>query len=160
MHALVVFYSLTGTTARVARSLAAEMGADLEEIQCPGYRPGFFGFWQAGYASWKNRAPEISPARFRPSDYDLLLIGGPVWAWNACTPVRAYLAREAPHLPTLGFFATAGGAGFEQAFATMERIAGRKPVATLALQASDFKQGRDQAKVTAFAAALREGKAA
>ena len=160
MRTLVVFYSLTGTTKRVAHDLAAALGADLEEIQCPAHHPGFLGFWRAGYASWKNRIAEISPARFKPSDYDLVLVGGPVWAWNACTPVRAYLAREAAHLPALGLFATAGGAGFEQAFATMERIAGRKPVVTLALQASDFKQGRDQDKVAAFMATLRQGKAA
>ena len=145
MHALVVFYSLTGTTRRVAQALAAELGAELEEIRCPVYRPGFFGFWQAGYASWKGKIPEIWPPEHKPSDYDLIVVGGPVWGWNACTPVRAYLMREAARLPAVAFLVTVGGVGFERALATMEALAGRKPAATLGLRTEDFKRGRDQA---------------
>jgi hypothetical protein len=127
VRALVVFYSLTGTTRRVAQALAAELGAGLEEIRCPKYRPGFFGFWQAGYASWRGKIPEIEPPEHKPSDYDLVVVGGPVWGWNACTPVRAYLMREAARLPAVAFLVTVGGAGFERALATMEALAGRKP---------------------------------
>jgi flavodoxin len=63
VRALVLFYSLTGTTRRVAQALAAELGAGLEEIRCPKYR---FGFWQAGYASWRSKIPETSAVRLRP----------------------------------------------------------------------------------------------
>lgn len=157
MRVLVVVYSMTGTTARVARALAAVLGADLEEIQCATYHPGFLGFWHAGLASMVNMTPAISAPKFNPADYDLVVVGGPVWAWNACTPVRAYLLREAARLPALGFFVTAGGVGFEPAFATMAARAGKKPVATLALKQEDFKQGRDQADIASFVAALRQG---
>ena len=54
-------------TRRVARALAAELGAELEEIRCPKYRPGFFGFWQAGYASWRSKIPEIVPPMHDPT---------------------------------------------------------------------------------------------
>jgi hypothetical protein len=160
MRALVVFYSLSGTTRRVAKELAAQLGADLEEIRCPIYRPGLFGFWRAGYASWRNKIPEIAPSTYPASDYDLVVVGGPVWAWNACTPVRAYLMREAARLRALGFFVTVGGVGFEQALATMEALAGRKPLATLALKTEDFKRGEDRAGIASFAAALSRSKAA
>jgi flavodoxin len=160
MRTLIVFYSLTGTTRRVAEALAAELGAEVEEIRCRKYRPGFFGFWRAGYASWKSKIPEIEPPKHKPSDYDLVVVGGPVWAWNACTPVRAYLMREAARLPAVAFFVTVGGVGFDQALATMEALAGRKPGATLVLRTEDFKRDRDQTAVAAFAASLRRSKAA
>jgi hypothetical protein len=159
MRALVVFYSLTGTTRRVAQALAAELGAEVEEIHCSKYRPGFFGFWQAGYASWRSRIPEIGPPAHDPGNYDLVAVGGPVWGWNACTPVRAYLMHEATRLPAVAFFVTVGGVGFNQALATMEMLAGRKPSATLALRTEDFKVGKDKSAITSFAAALRRSKA-
>ena len=160
MRTLVVFYSLTGTTRSVADALAVELGADLEEIRCAKYRRGFFGFWQAGYASWRGKIPEIGPSEHDPSDYELVVLGGPVWGWNAATPVRAYLMREAARLPAVAFFVTVGGVGFEQALATMEALAGQKSVATLALRTEDFKLGKDRTALASFAAALRRSKAA
>ena len=154
MRALVVFYSLTGTTRRVAQTLAAELGADLEEIRCSRYRPGFFGFWRAGYASWRSKIPEIVPPTRDPGDYELVAVGGPVWAWNASTPVRAYLMGEATRFPSVAFFVTVGGVGYEKALATMEALASRKPASTLVLRTEDFKRGRDQVAVSSFAAAL------
>jgi hypothetical protein len=121
------------------------LSADLEEIRCSRYRPGFFGFWRAGYASWKNTIPEI--AAF-----------GPVWAWNACTPARAYLKRESTHLPAFAFFLTVGGVGFEQALATMEALAGRKSEGKLVLKTEDFKPGEDRARIDSFAATLSQRK--
>ena len=154
MRALVVFYSLIGTTRRVAQALAAELGADFEEIRCSRYRPGFFGFWRAGYASWRSKIPEILPPVHDPRDYELVAVGGPVWAWTASTPVRAYLMREATRFPAVAFFVTVGGVGFEKALVTMEALASRKPAATLVLRTEDFKRGRDQVAVSSFAAAL------
>jgi Flavodoxin len=155
MRVLVTFYSLTGTTRRVAQTLAAELGADIEEIHCRKYGPGFFGFLQACYASWRNNIPEIEPPVRNVSDYDLVLVGGPVWAWNACTPIRAYLMREAARLPTVAFFVTAGGAGMERALATMKALAGNKSYGTLALRRDDFRRGKDRSAIASFTAALR-----
>jgi hypothetical protein len=83
------------TTRRVAQALAAELAAELEEIRCPKYRRGFFGSWRAGYASRRGKIPEIGPPEHKPSDYDLVVVGRPVWGWNACTPVRC----RAPPVP-------------------------------------------------------------
>ena len=160
MRTLVVFYSLTGTTRRVAQALATSLDADLEEIQCSSYRPGFRGFWRAGMASWRSRLPEVGPSSRRAADYDLVVVGGPVWAWNACTPVRAYLMREAARLPAVAFFVTVGGVGFQNALATMAALARRKPIATLVLQEQDFKRGEDRAAIASFAARLAQQQAA
>jgi hypothetical protein len=77
MRALVVFYFLTGTTRRVAQAVAAERGADVEEIRCPIYRRGFFGFWPDGYASWSSEIPEtLSPSMLHQITT--------LWWWRAC----------------------------------------------------------------------------
>ena len=66
----------------------------------------------------------------------------------------------AARLPALAFFVTVGGVEFEQALATMEALAGRKPAATLVLKTEDFKRGEDQAGIASFTAALGRSKAA
>jgi hypothetical protein len=87
MRALVVFYSLTGTTRRVAQASRKSLGLSWKRSAAPSTCPGFFGFRQAGCASWRSKIPEIGPPEHKPSDYDFVVVGGPVWGWSACTPV-------------------------------------------------------------------------
>jgi hypothetical protein len=68
--------------------------------------------------------------------------------------------REATRLAAVAFFVTVGGVGFENALATMEALAGRKPAATLVLRTEDLKRGRDSVAISSFAAALGRSKAA
>jgi Flavodoxin len=160
MKTLVVYYSLSGTTRPVAAALARELGADVEEIRCGRYRRGPLGFIRAGYDSWADRLPVIAPLQYTPSAYDLVAIGGPMWAFRVATPVRAYLRREAGTFPQVAFFLTLGGAPAEKAFSEMETLAKRTPAATLALSDPDLKAGKLASAVQAFATRLKEREAA
>jgi hypothetical protein len=159
MRAPVVYYSLTGTTRRVAQALAAELDADVEEIRCPRYRRGFFGFWRAAHASWKCKIPEVA-AQARPQGL------------RACSGWRSGLGvgrvHAGPCLPDARGDPPPGsrplrdsqGVGLEKALATMEALADRKPAATLVLRTEDFKRGRGQVAISSFAAALGRSKTA
>ena len=76
MKTLVVYYSLSGTTRAVATALAKELGADLEEIRCKRYAPGFSSALRAGYDSWRGNLPPIEPLSRAPSRYGLVVVGG------------------------------------------------------------------------------------
>jgi hypothetical protein len=160
MSVLVVYYSLSGTTRAVATALASELGADIEEIRCGRYSPRFGGFLRAAYDSWRGNLPAIEPLAHVPSRYDLLVVGGPVWAWNACTPVRVILRRAAHELSNAAFFVTVGGVGFKRALRTMETLAGLRPAATLVVRTKDVEDGNFGTAVASFASALRRDKAA
>jgi flavodoxin len=76
MNALIVYYSLSGTTQAVATALAKDLDADVEEIRCDRYSPSFWSRVRAGYESWKGSLPTINPLSHAPSHYELVVIGG------------------------------------------------------------------------------------
>jgi hypothetical protein len=53
-----------------------------------------------------------------PSHYDLVLVGGPVWAFHPATPVRAYLQEEASRLTNIALL-THGGSAARQTLREM-----------------------------------------
>jgi flavodoxin len=159
MKALVVYYSLSGTTRTLATALAKELGADIEEIRCGRYSPSFWGFLRAGYDSWRGELPAIEPLSHAPSRYELVAIGGPIWAWHPATPVRTYLRQEGSRLPAAAFFLTHGGSAAERCLREMEALSGAAPKATLVVREIDVKRGNFAPAVSSFASALRKGKA-
>lgn len=160
MRTLVVYYSLSGTTRTAATALAKELGADIEEIRCGRFSIGFWGFLRACRDSWKGNLPPIEPLTHAPSGYDLVVIGGPIWAWHPAPPVLAFLRQEASRLPGVAFLLTHGGSAAQRSLGEMQRLAGRAPLATLVVRAADVAQGKFGPAVSSFAATLRTAKAA
>ena len=155
MNALVVYYSLSGTTRKVAATVAKGLGADIEEIRCERYSSGFFGFIRAGYDSWKGRLPPIKPLSKPLSRYGLVVIGGPIWAFHPATPLRSFLRNEAPKLGEVAFILTHGGSAAEQSLREMEQLAGRMPKATLVVREVDVRTGKFVSAVSSFVSSLR-----
>jgi hypothetical protein len=86
----------------------------------------------------------------------LVVIGTPVWAWSVSSPVRAYLSANKQRLPEVAFFCTMGGRGSATAFAQMQEIAGKAPLATCALTAGETAPGRRNSRLSAFVEALKK----
>ena len=92
---LILYYSLGGTTRRVADALAKLTGADIEAVQET--RPRHRTPW--GYArcildSMRRRHAPIEPLDHDPTAYDLVVVGTPVWADRVSSPIRTLLADE------------------------------------------------------------------
>jgi flavodoxin len=134
MRTLVVYYSRTGTTRELATAIAQALGADVEEIVDPTPRAGLLGYLASGFDSVTQREAPIRPRARDPRDYDLVVVGTPVWAGNMSSPVRAYLAAARGRLPAAAFFCTMGGRGSERAFLEMEKLSGARPAAVLAMR--------------------------
>ncbi|MCW5748762.1 MAG: NAD(P)H-dependent oxidoreductase [Alphaproteobacteria bacterium] len=160
MKILIVYYSLSGTTRAVATALAKELAADVEEIRCERYAPGPLGAIKAAIDSWRGRLPAIASLSYAVAGYDLVVVGGPIWAFHAATPVRAFLRREAARLRGVAFLLTHGGSAAERSLRELQQLAGRAPTATLVVREADVKTGTFAAAVSSFAAALRPAKAA
>ena len=152
---LVIFYSRSGTTRRIAMTLSATLGSTIEEIVEGRGRDGFLGYWRSIIEARRKRLPNIMPAKNDPSSFDLVVIGTPVWVWSVSSPVRAYLTANKDRLPAVAFFCTLGGKGSETAFAQMQGIVGKPPSATCAITAGDVATGGEVAQLAKFAGALR-----
>jgi len=153
---LIVFYSRSGTTRRVAQALAEALQCCLEEITEPKPRTGFLGYLRSLLEARRKRPATIAPQKHDVSSYDLVVVGTPVWAWSVSSPVRTYLMATASQLPDAAFFCTLGGAGSESTFAQMTAIVGKQPRAVCAITARDVLSGRHFERLSAFEKALQE----
>jgi menaquinone-dependent protoporphyrinogen IX oxidase len=151
---LVVYYSRSGTTRRIAQALAAMLGGTLEEIAETKSRASLLGYWRSVIEARRQLPATIVAAKTDPSSFDLVVIGTPVWAWSLSSPVRAYLAASRGSLPEVAFFCTLGGAGASTTFTQMQGIVGKPPRATCALTARDIEAGREGPLLAGFVATL------
>ena len=94
MKSLVVYYSRTGNTKFVAEEIAAELGSDIEEIVDLKSRGGKLGWFSASRDGSGNRPTNIAETKRNPGDYDLILVGTPVWAWSPSSAIRTYFAKN------------------------------------------------------------------
>lgn len=153
---LVVFYSRSGTTRRIAEALSAALKSDLEEITEPKPRTGFLGYIRSLLEARRKRPSAITPQKHDVASYDLVVIGTPVWAWSVSSPVRAYLMATAGRLPEVAFFCTLGASGSDSAFAQMTAVVGKKPRAVCAITQREALAGSHVERLSAFAKTLAE----
>jgi flavodoxin len=151
---IIVFFSRSGTTRKIAQELAKTLRCDLEEITEPKSRIGFFGYMRSVTQALLKRPATIAATRRNFAAYDLVIIGTPVWCSSISSPVRAYLMATAAQLPDVAFFCSLGGSGSESTFAQMAGIAGKKPRAVCAIRQGDVQAGDYCGPIAIFEKAL------
>jgi flavodoxin len=90
---LIVYYSLTGNTKFIAEAIKEEIQAEILAIKPkkeldPESSSKFF--W-GGFQSTMKKKPNLEPFDINPLDYDFIIIGTPVWAWNFSPPIRSFI---------------------------------------------------------------------
>ena len=155
MRTLIVYYSLGGTTRKLAEALAKTLSADIAEVRCSRYGRGAVDFLKACYDSLMSRLPEIEVKHASLQTYDLVLVGGPIWAGHVATPIRTYLNSRRGQFKRMAFFSTSGGPASDRSLAEMADIAGATPLATLALRTSDVLEEKYAAAIDAFVRPLK-----
>ena len=130
---LVVYYSRSGHTEFVARQLAARCHAELERIQDRSPRQGVVGYLRSSLEAVLGLRPGIERGHRRPGDYDLVIVGTPVWFWGVASPVRTWVHRHRAELNNVAVFCTCGGSGHAKALDDLEALCGHPALARLAL---------------------------
>ncbi len=146
---LVVFYSRTGNTKKLAEKIARKLDADIEEIIDKKSRKGILGYVFGGRDAFRKSTTEIIFKK-DPEKYRLVVIGTPVWAGTVVPAVRTYLIENKSKLKKVAFFCTFGG-GAGKTFKEMGEISG-KPLATLGLK---DKNSEDAKEIDKFCSKLK-----
>lgn len=155
METLLVFFSRSGHTRRLAQEIARACAADLEELHEPRGRAGMLGYLRSGLQAMREVAPPIRPGSHDPARYRRVILGTPVWVGRPAAPMRSYALRHAGRFPTLGLFCTLGGSGAQRCFEELAGCCGRQPVATLAVTEAQLA-GSDYAEaLQRFVAQMR-----
>ncbi|MHC1604429.1 MAG: flavodoxin family protein [Candidatus Methanofastidiosia archaeon] len=150
MKTLVVYYSRTGHTKKVAEAISNFLDCDIEEIVDTQNRSGPLGYLRSGYQAMRKKLPTIEKIKKDPSQYDLVVIGTPIWAKTISSPIRTYLYQNREHFKKIAFFCTYGSGGAETAFAEMEKLCSINPVSTLDVKTKEAKKGDYIPKVENF----------
>jgi hypothetical protein len=139
MRSLVVYYSFSGNTRKIAEQAARELSADIVEVRAARYESGRFRFLRAAFDSWRGRLPPIEVSAGDPDTYDFVLLMSPVWAGHAATPIRSYLTQNHGELKRAAFVLTCAGSCPPRAFEELTALAGLAPQATFTLLDREIK---------------------
>lgn len=152
---LVCYYSRTGYTEQVAGKLARLLGADLMCIRERRPRTGIGGYLRSAWEALRGRDADILPPDTRLRDYELVVLGTPVWAGHAASPVRTLARQQRDQIRRAGVFCTLGGSRQVAALADLAQDLHQTPWPTLALSDGEIEVEGYEEKLTSFAAALR-----
>jgi len=128
---LVVFYSRTGNTKKVAQIIAKRCHADIERVIEKGVnRKGFLGYMGAVKDATLGKQVETEPFTKNPEAYDLVIIGTPIWMWDMTPAIRTYLLKMKGKLRKthVAFFTTSTETGAEKIVQKMQKLAEVKAI--------------------------------
>lgn len=114
---LVAYFSASGTTAGVARSLAEAIDADLYEIKpdVPYTRKDLNWQDKQSRSSVEMKDPTARPKladrEFSAAAYDRIFLGFPIWWYTAPRIIQTFLESYDFGGKTMILFATSGGSG-------------------------------------------------
>ena len=151
---LVAYYSRSGNTRKIAGQIAATLNADIEEIIDTDRRQGIRGYLRSGRQAFFRRLTSLRPGIRRPSDYDLVVIGSPIWNISLSSPVRTYIRQHRREIKDAAFFCTCGGMGAGRVFEQMAQETGQRPVSLLAVREAELDSPATAQAISKFCGAL------
>jgi len=92
--ALVVYYSRTGKSEIIARTIAENFSADIVQLKAPQYGDGFVGYLRATIDCTINRTTTIDIPAVDLSKYSFVFLVCPIWGWDICVPMKTFIIQS------------------------------------------------------------------
>ena len=119
MKTIVLYYSRTKKTSKVASTLAKEVSADLVEIEDLKNRLGPFNYINASIDAMRENKTNIKPSTVDISEYGLIYVGTPEWAGKPAPAIITLIDKCDFQGKDVILFATLGGSGGKNAIERM-----------------------------------------
>ncbi|MBR2773998.1 MAG: NAD(P)H-dependent oxidoreductase [Selenomonadaceae bacterium] len=116
--ALVAFFSASGSTRKLANTLAEAIGADTYEIKPATPYTGKDLNWNNSQSRSSvemadiNSRPALADTSAQIANYDTIFLGFPIWWYVAPHIINSFLESYDFAGKTIVLFATSGGSGF------------------------------------------------
>lgn len=111
MKKLVIYYSHDGNTKFIAETIAREINADITELKTK-KTMNASGLMKVGWGVRQlvsQSEPALLTMEKKPADYDLIIIGSPVWTYTFAPPIRTFLKNHSMLGKKIGLFCCHGG---------------------------------------------------
>jgi len=111
MKTAVVYYTLDGNCAIVAREIKDKLNADVIRLYTQDEKKrSMIGrlFWGGGMV-FSGKKPPLKPYTFDASAYELIVIGVPVWAGSPAPPILTFLSEANITGKKIALFVCHGG---------------------------------------------------
>lgn len=93
MKTLIIYYSDSGSTKVMARTLSMHLKADIIGIKDLKNRKGFANRLLSSVDAFRESKTKISPEKLDLTDYDLIYIGTPTWAGKPTPAIITLIDR-------------------------------------------------------------------
>lgn len=141
MKKAVVFYSLSGNTQAAAKEIAEGIGADLIELKLVKPFPIEKSKQLAlgGMQAMFGMKPAIQELSKNIKEYDVLILGTPIWAGTIAAPVHSFLNKYQVLDKIVAVFTFSGGGDNKRCIAKLsKRLPRLKVEVALANRDSDL----------------------
>jgi flavodoxin len=114
MKTVILYYSRTRKTAKVAKTLAEQIGADSIEIIDFKDRMGAINYIKSTIDALRENKTHIKPEKLDLTEYDLVYIGTPTWAGKPAPAIITMIDRCDLKDKDVILFSTMGNNGGEK----------------------------------------------
>ncbi len=148
---LLVYYSRTWITGKVAEYIKLLTNCDTEEIIDKKERTWILWYIWAGRDAALKKITEIQKIKFKPWDYDILIIGTPVRDFAISPAIRSYIQENKEDLPPkIIFYCTTWNSWEREAFQEMIYVCSKVPIWTICFKTKEIEKNKFQERLKNF----------
>jgi flavodoxin len=138
----------------VAQVICSKLQADCEELIDTKNRKGILGFLRAGRDVGAKALTTLKEPQYAPRDYDVVILGTPVWRNSVSTPMRTYISNYKEQFKYVAFFSTQKSEK-RDVLKELRDLCDQIPLASLSIREDDVKQNSFQEELTSFIDAVK-----